>query len=462
MSKAEAIHDSGWLVDRLKRHSHELIRLAWPVMLSRLGIVVLVIVDTIMVGIYSTDELAYLNLGNGTFIMVVLVMAIGFMMGTLIHTSHAIGAKDYAECGRIFRRSLPYSIWIGAIATILLLPGEFYFTLAGLTPELAFEGGKVMTVLAFGFLGHLTYVNGIFFLEGLGRPKPAMVIMVAGNILNVFLNYALIFGKFGFPEMGAVGSAWATTILRLLMGGFTIFYIFTSPSFKQYKLLQYKREAWASWKAQREKGLAAGCSLGVEVIAFAALTVFAGWIGKMALASYGVIFNIMTVPFMITAGLGASTAIRVGMAKGRGDVKDTALAAITGFGLGGGILLVSGTLVWGFDSEIFSAYTDDTALILFSLPFIAYTGLVIFFDGFQMIIGHALRGLGETWIPTGIQTFVYVVIMSPLSYYLAIPMGRGVLGLLEAVVYASVVSVALQGFHFYQKTRAAYPLIERT
>ena len=88
--------------------------------------------------------------------------------------------------------------------------------------------------------------------------------------------------------------------------------------------------------------------------------------------------------------------------------------------------------------------------------------LVIFFDGFQMILGHALRGLGETWIPTGIQTFVYVVIMSPLSYYLAIPMGRGVLGLLEAVVYASVVSVALQGFHFYQKTRAAYPLIERT
>lgn len=462
MSKAEAIHDSGWLIDRLKRHSHELIRLAWPVMLSRLGIIVLVIVDTIMVGIYSTDELAYLNLGNGTFIMVVLVMAIGFMMGTLIHTSHAAGAKDYAECGRIFRRSLPYSIWIGAIATILLLPGEFYFTLAGLTPELAHEGGKVMTVLAFGFLGHLTYVNGIFFLEGLGRPKPAMVIMVAGNILNVFLNYALIFGKFGFPEMGAVGSAWATTILRLLMGGFMIFYIFTSPSFKPYKLFQYKREAWASWKAQREKGLAAGFSLGAEVIAFAALTVFAGWIGKMALASYGIIFNIMTVPFMITAGLGAATAIRVGMAKGRGDDKDTALAAITGFGLGGAILLAAGILVWGFDSEIFSAYTDDTALILFSLPFIAYTGLVIFFDGFQMIFGHALRGLGETWIPTGIQTFVYVVIMSPLSYYLAIPMGRGVLGLLEAVVYASVVSVALQGFHFYQKTRAAYPLIERT
>jgi len=115
-----------------------------------------------------------------------------------------------------------------------------------------------------------------------------------------------------------------------------------------------------------------------------------------------------------------------------------------------------------FDRQIFSAYTNDQALILFSLPFIAYTGLVVFFDGFQMIFGYALRGLGETWIPTGIQTLVYVVIMTPLSYYLAIPLDRGVLGLLEAVFYASVVSVALQGFHFYQKTRDAYPLIDRT
>lgn len=461
MSTSEALHESGWLVERFKRHSHELFRLAWPVMLSRLGIVVLAIVDTIMVGVYSTDDLAYLNLGNGTFIMVVLVMAIGFMMGTLIHTSHAYGAGDYAECGRIFRRSLPYSIWIGVIATIMLLPGEFYFTLAGQTPELAREGGKVMTILAFGLLGHLTYVNSIFFLEGLGRPKPAMVIMGVGNLLNVFFNYALIFGKFGFPELGAVGSAWATTTLRLLMGGYIIFYIFTSPSFKKYKLFSYKPEVWASWKAQREKGFAAGFSLGFEVIAFAALTIFAGWISKMALASYGVIFNIMTVPFMITAGLGAATAIRVGMAKGRGDIKDTALAALTGYGLGGAILLFSGIIIWVFDRSIFAAFTDDAALILFSMPFVAYTGLVVFFDGFQMIFGHALRGLGETWIPTGIQTFVYVVVMTPLSYYLAIPMGRGVLGLLEAVVYASVISVVLQGFHFYQKTRAAYPLIER-
>lgn len=455
-------HDAAWLKTRLFRHTHELFRLAWPVMLSRLGIVILAIVDTIMVGYYSTDELAYLNLGNGTFIMVVLVMAIGFMIGTLIHTSHAYGARDYAECGRVFRRSLPYSIIIGLVCTIALLPGEFYFTLAGQTPELAREGGKVMTVLAIGFLGHLTYVNGIFFLEGLGRPKPAVVIMMAGNILNIGLNYVLIFGELGFPELGAAGSAWATSILRLLMGAFTIFYILRSPTFKRYNLSAYKPEAWSSWKAQREKGFAAGMSLGVEVIAFAALTVFAGWIGKMALASYGVIFNIMTVPFMITAGLGAATSIRVGMAKGRSDKKDTALAGITGFGLGGAILLVSGVLIWAFDRQIFSAYTDDQVLILYSMPFVAYTGLVIFFDGFQMIFGHALRGLGETWIPTGIQTFVYVVIMTPLSYYLAISLDRGVLGLLESVFYASVVSVILQGFHFFQKTKAAYPLIDRT
>jgi MATE family multidrug resistance protein len=461
MNKPAEIHDAGWLKGRIKRHSHELFRLAWPVMLSRLGIVALMVVDTIMVGIYSTDQLAYLNLGNGTFIMVVLVMAIGFLMGTLIHTSHAYGAKDYIECGRVFRRSLPYSIWIGLTCTVLLLPGEFYFTLAGQTPELAAQGGKVMTVLSFGLLGHLLYVNGIFFLEGLGRPKPAVVIMMVGNILNVGLNYVLIFGKLGFPEMGAEGSAWATTILRILMGGVTVLYILTSPTFHRYQLRSSRKEAWSSWKPQREKGHAAGLSLGVEVVAFAALTIFAGWISKMALASYGVIFSIMTVPFMVTAGLGAATAIRVGMARGRGDVKDTALAGLTGFSLGAVILLAAGIIIYFFDQEIFSLYTDDAALILFSLPFIAYTAYVIFFDGLQMVLGNALRGLGETWIPTGIQSIVYIIIMTPLSYYLAIPLGHGVLGLLEAVLYASIVSVALQGGHFLQRTRAAYPLIDK-
>ncbi len=461
MNTGQIPHNSAWLKTRLFRHTAELFRLSWPVMLSRVGIVILAIVDTVMVGFYSTDHLAYLNLGNGTFIMVLLVMAIGFMMGTLIHASQAFGAKDYDECGRVFKRSLPYSIIIGLACTVLLLPGEFYFTLAGQTPELAREGGKVMTVLAIGFLGHLTYVNGVFFLEGLGRPKVAVVIMLVGNILNIGFNYVLIFGEFGFPEMGAVGSAWATTTLRLLMGGFTVFYILKSTTFQRYNLKNYKPEKWSSWKDQREKGWAAGISLGVEVVAFAALTVFAGWIGKLELASYGVIFNIMTIPFMITAGIGAATAIRVGMAKGRGDEKDTALAGITGFGLGGLILLISAILMWVLDDEIMLAYSNDPALIIFSIPLVTFTGVVIFFDGLQMVFGNALRGLGETWIPSGIQTFVYVVVMIPVSYYLAIPVGRGVMGLLEAVLYASVVSVALQGFYFYKKTKAAYPLIDK-
>ena len=245
------------------------------------------------------------------------------------------------------------------------------------------------------------------------------------------------------------------------MGGAVTLYILTSPTFQRYCLRNYKKEVWASWKLQREKGYAIGTSIGVEVAAFAALTVFAGWISTQALAAYGVIFNILTVPFMIVAGLGAATSIRVGMAKGRGDAKDTALAGITGIGLGGVILLAFSLIILIFDEEIFSFYTDDQGLILFALPFVAYTAYVTFFDGWQVVLANALRGLGETWIPTGIQSFVYIVVMMPISYYLAIPLGHGVLGLLESVFYASIVSVILQGLYFLHKTKAAYPLIEK-
>jgi MATE family, multidrug efflux pump len=456
-----AAHDTAWLKERLARHTAELARLAWPVMLSRLGIVTLGLADTIMVGLFSTRELAYLNLGNATLIMVFLVVAVGLLLGTLIETANAFGADDYKKCGRILRRSLPYAAWLGIAAMLVSLPGETFFRLTGQTPELAAGGGRVMTILAFGLVGHLVFVNVGFFLEGLGRPKPVMIIMLIGNALNIALNYVLIYGHLGFPAMGAAGSAWATTTLRLVMPALALTYVALAPSMKPYEIFSQAPERWREWAGQRERGFGAGLSLGVEVVAFAALGLFAGWLGTLPLAAWGVVFNVMTIPFMLAAGIGIATSVRVGHCNARRDLHDTALAGWTGYGVATVLLLVCVVPIYFLARPIFGLYTSDATLIGFGAPLVAYSAYVIVADSGQTVLANALRGLGEIWVPTAIQTLVYIVIMLPFCWALAFPFGRGITGLLEGVLIASVVSIALQGWRFWWRTRAAYPLVER-
>lgn len=459
MPPAAPIRDRSWLMERMSRHVHELARLAWPVMLSRLGVVTLGLADTIMVGFFSTRELAFLNLGSTTLIMVFLVVAVGLLLGTLIETADAYGAGDHKKCGRILRRSLPYTALLGFIAMVASLPGETLFLWTGQTAELAAEGGRVMSVLAFGLIGHLLFVNVGFFLEGIARPKPVMAIMLTGNLLNIFFNYTLIYGHFGFPAMGAEGSAWASSSLRLAMAAMALGFVLFAPSMKPYAIFRQPREAWRVWASQRERGFGAGLSLGVEMVAFAALGIFAGWLGTLPLAAWGVVFNVMTIPFMLAAGIGTATSVRVGIANARRDAHDTALAGWAGYGVATLVLIACVAPIYVLAEPIFGLYSSDAALIAFGAPLVAYSAYVIVVDSGQAVLANALRGLGEIWVPTAIQTLVYIVIMIPLCWALAFPWQRGIFGLLEGILIASIVSIALQGWRFWWRTRDAYPLI---
>lgn len=438
-----------WFLARLKRHTGEVFKLAWPAILSRLGIMTLALVDTIMVGRFATQELAYLQLGSGTAIMLITVVAIGLVIGTLVYTAEAYGREDYAECGRVWRRSMFFSGLAGISASVLALPGEWILTLAGQSPELAAGGGRVMTVLALGVTGHVIYVNCVFFLEGLERPKISMYVAAIGNIVNVGLNYVLIYGVYGFPEMGAEGSAWATTILRLLMGGTMVAYVLLAPSMAKYELRVASKTAWSAWRPQRHMGYANAVSMGAEVFAFGALSFFAGLMGTLPLAAWGIIFNVLAMTFMLAIGFGAAASVRVGIAKARKDARDSALAGWVALGLATGALALLGWLIVGFAPEIASFYTSDSDLILLTVPAMLLLSWMVVLDGQQAVISNALRGLGETWVPTAIQSFTYLVIMLPVSYVLALKWGRGVGGLVEAAIIASLISALLQGWRFH-------------
>lgn len=445
-------HDAQWYRERFLRHTSQIFGLSWPAIMSRMGAMVMATVDTIMVGQYSTTELAYLNLGTGTFVMLALVMAYGMLLGTLVYSADAYGRGDFKAAGAVWRRSLPYAVGLGAICFLICLPSETLFLWMGQTPEMAREGGKVMTIHGIGLFSHLVFFSCIAFLEGVEKPKVAMYAMVLANIVNVVLNYILVHGWGDIPAMGASGSAWATTILRFLMAASMVLYILKSSSLEKFGVRLPWTGKWADWSKQRVMGYAAALSLGAEVAAFSLLVVFAGWMGTEPVAAWGVIVNVISLMFMLSAGIGSAASVRVGIANSRNDRADVKMAGWTSLLLNTIGLILVGALVWWGAEAITEFYTDDDALIMLIMPVMLLVPFVMPFDGGQGVVSNALRGLGETWVPTVIQAISYLLIMTPLSYYLGIVLDQGIYGLMISVWIGGVVSVVLLSWRFHARS----------
>jgi len=440
---------------RLATHLRELVRLAWPATASRLGLLAMNVVDSIMVARYATAELAWLSLANRAVVLVLLVVAIGLLMGVIVSTAGAYGRGDYRECGRVWRRSLPYALAIGLIMCGITALAPLYTPLLAQNAEIARESAGLVIILGLGLPAHVLFYNCTAFLEGIRRPHIPMLILFVVNVVNVALNYMLIYGNLGAPELGAAGSAWTSTAVRwtmlALVGGYVLF----APSMRVFGVRLPHGQRWADWAHQRAIGFAAAISIGAEVGAFAGLAVIAEKLGQLELAGQEIVFNVLTVPFMLAVGIGSATAVRVGISHGRGDPVDTALAGWSGLGLAMSLLAVIGAGIFAFPEPLFALHSDDAQLAMITIPAIAFIAYVTVFDGGQAVVSMGLRGLGETWWPTAIQMMAYLGIMIPGSWYLAVTLGHGLIGLLEATLIASVFSVAAQSVRFWWLTGRA-------
>ncbi|UTW55251.1 MATE family efflux transporter [Kordiimonas sp. SCSIO 12610] len=437
-----------WFKERLKRHLSELGRLALPVVLTRVGVLGLGMVDTAMVGHYATNHLAWLNLANQSVVMFALVVGIGLMMGILIMTASAFGEENYEECGQVWRRTLPFTLLVGLSVLIISWPAEFWLSLLGQSDEPAKEAGKLIQILAIGLPANLLFVNCSMFLEGIKRAEIGFYLMFAANIVNVGLNYILIYGFAGIPEMGATGSAWASTGVRLFLAAAAIAFIWYAPSIQKFGVRNPVKSKWREWKDQRHIGYASAVSLAAEVIAFSAIAVFAGWLGTIPLAAHGVMYQVLGLPIMIAVGIGIATSVRVGIAFSRKDAADTMLAGLSGFILN--LVVVTGlAIVILLQPEaLIKIFTSDSEIVTLLIPitFIFTVGMI--FDGSQMVSAGMLRGLKETWWPTYLQTLSFVGVMLPASYILAFSLDRGFLGLMEGTFIGVFVSWVLLSVRF--------------
>jgi len=438
----------GWFRRRLGRHLSEMLRLAPAIVLARSGIIVMVLVDTIIVGRYSTLELGFLAMGM-SLVQPIIVTSLGLIMGTLVLTAHYLGAGREHECGAVWRRSVNFSLMLGVGGGVICLFGEELLTLTGQSEELARAGGGVMRVFGYGLPAHLLFLATSFFLEGIRRPAPGLVCMIIANIINLVLNLVLVAGTDTIPAMGAEGAAWATTAARWFLAIAMAGYVLGMKDQSRFGVRLAPEGGWRAWSYQRRLGYATGVSLAVEAFAFTAIQQFAGWLGPEPLAAFTVAFYMLVICFMVALGIGTATSVRVGIAHGRGDYRDIALAGWTGVGLTVISMAFLGLFLGFFGEWVAGVFSSDAKIITAAAALIFWVAVALIVDGGQACMANALRGRQDVWIPCGIQTISFLVIMIPVTYVLVFPMGHGAAGLFQGVLIAGIVAMSLLGARFH-------------
>lgn len=303
----------------IARDAWQTLRLALPVMLARAGLVILITVDTVMAGAAGGDALAFYGASLAPHITM-LTFGIGLLTGTVVYVAQMAGAGRPAECGRIWRRAMGIAAALGGFYLVALLFGREILRLLGQHPEVVEEGGRALVLFGPGMPAMLMYVATSFFLEGIGRPKPGMVITLAANLVNALLNWALIFGHLGLPAMGAAGATLATSITRWWMLASILIYLLTMHDRRHYGVTGPAVGPPAIGVAPLLKlGVPFAVAIGVETSTFTGMAALAGIVGVTALAAYQVALNYIALVYMLALGLSTATAIRVANAVGGRD-----------------------------------------------------------------------------------------------------------------------------------------------
>ncbi len=431
----------------------ELARLATPVILARIGIMVMGLTDAVVVGRYSSQELAFHALGWAPT-SIILTTAVGLLAGVQVKTAQRLGEGQPDAVGAVLRRGLIYAFWIGVASTLLLaLAGPAFLHVLRLDPVLADGSGRALQVFAVSMVPYLLSVALSLWLEALRRPAAGMIIMWLANAVNLALNLWLVPGGFGVEAMGAVGSAWATFGARVFLLVALAVFVLRLPEARSLGVFRRAPRDRAAEREQRRIGYGAGSSYFVEVAAFAGMNVVAGWLGALEVAAWAIVLNVTAIVFMVPLGLSAATGVMVGRAWGAGDRQGVVRAAELSFIVTVAITALMGLLIWPTAGLIAGAYASEPALAAAAAAALVLAPLFFIPDGLQAVAAQALRARADVLVPSVMHVISYAAVMLPLGWWLAHPAGLGLSGVMAAVIVASFLSAALLLARFVQLSR---------
>lgn len=404
---------------QFKKHFPKTFSLAYPVMLSQLGNVMVGVADSMMVGRLGAETLAAASLANSIF-FVVMMFGIGISMAITPLVAAADGEGKTKRIGRVFNHGFVINTFSGFVLLLIILlaiPGLYHMNQPKGVVDLAIPYLGIITASLIPFMFFQTFKQ---FTEGLSQTKQAMFITIFCNIINVFLNWVMIYGNLGFPALGLNGAGWATLASRILMGAMIFYYLWNSKRYKSYQLgLNLKKLSFPLTLKILQIGVPTGFQFIFEVGAFSAAAIMMGWIGVNALAAHQIAINLASISYMMASGLSAAAMVRVGNQFGRNDIKTLREIGFTSFAMVLIFMLFFAFILIGYRNFLPTLYIDELPVVEMTASLLIIAGLFQLSDGIQVVGLGALRGMADVKIPTIITLVAYWVVGLPLGYLLA-------------------------------------------
>lgn len=430
----------------------ELFRLGVPIVVGQLGIIIMSLADTMMVGWYGTKELGAAAFVNNIFNLVV-IFAVGFSYGITPIVGALFGRKERSAIGGVLRNALCLNCMMSLV--LMSVMGILYLNLhrLGQPVELIALMRPYFLVLLFSLPFAMIFNAFKQFAEGITDTKTPMYILLCGNMLNIVLNWMLIYGH-GLPELGLLGAGVATLISRVMM---VVIFALIFALRKGY--LPF-REGFLQSKINRQSlselnrmGLPIALQMGMETSSFSLATIIVGWIGTSALAAHQIMNTVGQLGFMLYYGMAAAVAVRVSNFYGRGEVDNLRHSARSGFYI---ILVMAAFVSAGmliFRESIGGLFTDNEEVIALVsaivIPFVVYqVG-----DGLQCNYANALRGISDVKPLTLFAFIAYFVISLPAGYLFGIVLDMGLVGVWLSFPLGLTTAGVLYYLRFRYRTR---------
>lgn len=416
--------------DRLRQELSAAVRLAAPVALVQVGLMLMGVVDTIMLGHLSATALAAGTLGHIASIPL-LIFGAGVLSALDPLVAQAHGAGDHAAVVAHLQRgavlalalTLPFGLLLANIEPILRLLGQ---------PEAVLgEAAAFARGLIWGLPAYFLFIAFRQTLQAMSVVRPTALAIVAGNVINLAANWTLIFGHLGFPALGVPGSAYSTSLARCAMFACLL-----------WAARQALGDTLRGWTARTREALdlrrllrllRIGAPIGLhqsfEILFFVTLALLVGRMGVATLAGHQIAINLASLSFMLPLGIGGAAATRVGNAIGRQDMPGARNAATVCLTLGAGVAVACALVFALLPGPLARLYTRDSEVIAMAALLLPIAAAFQVFDGVQTVGAGILRGAADTTFPAALAFLGFWGLGLPAGLFLAYRAGQGAAGL---------------------------------
>jgi MATE family multidrug resistance protein len=429
------------------------VRLAWPVVLGQLSQVALSVIDSIMIGPLGADHLAAVALSSGLF-FVPMVCAMSLMFAISPLTSMARSAGDEQSLEKTLKNGMIIAGVVGLFLVGTMYPLTYLLHFLGQPDRVVALAQPYLQILVFSMLPIMLFQGMRQFSEGLEIMFPPLVVGLIMIPLNIFGNWLLIYGNWGFPKMGLEGAAWATTMSRLVSALIMFTIVAYGSRLRSFRILQWRLSDFCYQTLKRilKLGLPGSLQYLAETSAFSLAALMIGHLGSVSLAAHQIAINLASISFMVSIGISSAGAIRIGQARGRGDRQAARRTGFSALALSAAFMAFCGIIFWTLRFELPALYINDPEVIQVAARLLIIAAAFQLADGIQAVGVGLLRGMEDVKMPTLYVLLAYWLIALPLAWILSNVLSYGVEGIWSALGLGLACSALMLTFRFHRIT----------